>query len=92
MPENDRVRYTIHPETRKEVLKRLLLLNHERFEEEVMQGLHKHKDVVAFYEQKGQEVPERIVFSDKKPKTYKAKTKSNKAKEDKSGYVQGKLL
>lgn len=27
--ENDRVRYTIHPEARKEILKRLLLLNHK---------------------------------------------------------------
>lgn len=32
LPENDRVRYTIHPEARKEVLKRLLLLNHEMHE------------------------------------------------------------
>lgn len=40
LPENDRVRYTIHPEARKEVLKRLLLLNHELYEEEVRQGLH----------------------------------------------------
>lgn len=30
LPENDRVRYTISPTTRKEVLKRLLALNHER--------------------------------------------------------------
>jgi hypothetical protein len=30
LPENDRVRYTISPATRKEVLKRLLALNHER--------------------------------------------------------------
>lgn len=28
LPEKDRIRYTIHPEARKEVLKRLLLLNH----------------------------------------------------------------
>ena len=34
LPENDRVRYTIHPEARKEVLKRLLLLNHEMHEAE----------------------------------------------------------
>lgn len=34
LPENDRVRYTIHPEARKEVLKRLLLLNHEIHESE----------------------------------------------------------
>lgn len=35
LPENDRVRYTIHPEARKEVLKRLLLLNHDIHESEV---------------------------------------------------------
>jgi hypothetical protein len=73
LPEKDRVRYTIHPEARKEVLKRLLLLNHERFEEEVAQGLHKKKDVVAFYKQKNQEVPENITFSDGKKKPVKRK-------------------
>ena len=40
LPENDRVRYTIHPEARKEVLKRLLQLNHELYAEEVEKGLH----------------------------------------------------
>jgi hypothetical protein len=34
LPENDRVRFTIHPEARKEVLKRLLDLNHKIHEEE----------------------------------------------------------
>jgi hypothetical protein len=34
LPENDRVRFTICLEARKEVLKRLLLLNHERYEME----------------------------------------------------------
>lgn len=34
LPENDRVRYTISPAARKEVLKRLLALNHQRAEEE----------------------------------------------------------
>lgn len=34
LPENDRVRYTIHPDARKEVLRRLLALNHERAAEE----------------------------------------------------------
>ncbi len=43
LPENDRVRYTISPKARKEVLKRLLLLNHEIYEEEVKQGLHGKK-------------------------------------------------
>ncbi|MBX7203667.1 MAG: N-6 DNA methylase, partial [Bacteroidia bacterium] len=34
LPENDRVRFTIHPDARKEVLKRLLELNHKIHEEE----------------------------------------------------------
>jgi hypothetical protein len=34
LPENDRVRFTIHPDTRRELLKRLLLLNHKRHAEE----------------------------------------------------------
>ena len=47
LPENDRVRDTISPEARKEVLKRLLLLNHEIYEEEVKQGLHDKKKTKA---------------------------------------------
>ncbi|MEW8025275.1 MAG: type IIL restriction-modification enzyme MmeI [Candidatus Thiodiazotropha sp.] len=43
LPENDRIRYTIHPDARREILKRLLLLNHERYEEEVKQGMHAKK-------------------------------------------------
>lgn len=39
LPENDRVRYTISPEARKEVLKRLLELNHKIHAEEVAAGL-----------------------------------------------------
>ncbi len=39
LPENDRVRYTIHPDARREVLKRLLKLNHRYHEEEVKAGL-----------------------------------------------------
>ena len=38
--ENDRVRYTISPDARKEVLKRLLKLNHEIHEQEVKADLH----------------------------------------------------
>ena len=34
LPENDRIRYTISPAARKEVLKRLLALNHQRAKEE----------------------------------------------------------
>ncbi len=39
LPENDRVRYTISPEARKEVLNRLLELNHKIHAEEVAAGL-----------------------------------------------------
>lgn len=38
LPENDRVRYTISPAARKEVLKRLLALNHERARQEEAQA------------------------------------------------------
>jgi hypothetical protein len=43
LPENDRVRFTIHPDARREILKRLLLLNHRRHAEEVEAGLHDKK-------------------------------------------------
>jgi len=39
LPENDRIRYTISPESRKEILKRLLALNHQIHEAEVKAGL-----------------------------------------------------
>lgn len=38
LPENDRARYTISPAARKEVLKRLLALNHERARQEAAQA------------------------------------------------------
>ena len=40
LPECDRVRYTISPDARKEVLKHLLKLNHEIQEQEVKAGPH----------------------------------------------------
>jgi hypothetical protein len=43
LPENDRIRYTIHPDARKEILKRLLELNHKIHEEEVKAGLWEKK-------------------------------------------------
>ena len=43
LPEHDRVRYTIHPDSRKEILKRLLQLNHKLYAEEEAKGLHKSK-------------------------------------------------
>jgi type I restriction-modification system DNA methylase subunit len=88
LPENDRVRYTIHPEARKEVLKRLLLLNHERYEEEIKQGLHKKKDVISFYKQKNKEVPPGTIFNDAKGKgrVKKQKKTASKVEEPKEGY------
>ena len=38
----------------------MLELNHQYFQEEAKQGLHKQKDVEAFYEQKGKPVPEEM--------------------------------
>ncbi len=46
LPENDRVRYTIHPDARREILKRLLELNHLVHKQEVEDG---------FWEKKGKE-------------------------------------
>lgn len=43
LPENDRVRFTIHPDARKEVLKRLLELNHKIHDEEVKAGVWEKK-------------------------------------------------
>lgn len=45
LPENDRIRFTISPEARKEILKRLLLLNHQIYKEEITQGLHDKKKI-----------------------------------------------
>jgi len=45
LPENDRVRFTIHPDARKEVLKRLLELNHKIYDEEVKAGLWEKKKI-----------------------------------------------
>jgi len=92
LPENDNIRYTIHPDARKEVLKRLLLLNHERYEEEVAEGLHKKKDVVAFYEQKGEAVPYDVKFSDGSSKTKARKQKKNKVEEQYNPYQQTSLF
>jgi hypothetical protein len=49
LPENDRIRYTIHPDARKEILKRLLELNHKIHDEEVKAGLWDKKKTGAKY-------------------------------------------
>jgi hypothetical protein len=43
LPENDRLRFTIHPEARKEILERLLQLNHKMHAAEVSRGLWNKK-------------------------------------------------
>lgn len=87
LSENDRVRFTIHPDARKEILKRLLELNHRIFEQEAREGLHKEETVRKFYELKGIPVPEEVSKWFKKGKTYKTK-KANapKVEEDLEGY------
>lgn len=87
LPENDRIRYTIHPDARKEVLKRLLQLNHQLFEQEAREGKHKEATVRKFYEQKGEPVPEEVSKWFKKGKAYKTtKTRKHKVKENEQGY------
>ena len=46
LPENDRIRFTISPDARREVLKRLLKLNHEIHDQEVKAGLWDKKKTV----------------------------------------------
>ncbi len=46
LPENDRIRFTISPAARREVLKRLLKLNHEIHEQEEKAGLWEKKKAV----------------------------------------------
>lgn len=86
LPEDDNIRFTISPEARKEILKRLLLLNHEHYKEEIKQGLHKEKDVRKFYEQKDEPVPEGIEFADKKNKYKKSRVKRKNVSESQGGY------
>jgi hypothetical protein len=56
LPENDRVRFTIHPVARKEVLKRLLELNHKIHEKEVEKGLCDKKTKGKKYKSNEQEI------------------------------------
>ena len=49
LPENDRIRYTISPDARKEILKRLLKLNHAIHEQEVQQVQSKKKSVGSWH-------------------------------------------
>jgi hypothetical protein len=52
LPENDSIRYTIRPDARKEILKRLLELNHKIHEEEVNAGLWEKKGTKEYKQKK----------------------------------------
>lgn len=55
------VRFTISETARREVLARLLQLNHERYEEEVRQGLHEKDKKKAKEEQPARQKPKKLV-------------------------------
>lgn len=86
LPENDRTRYTIHPDARKEVLKRLLALNHKIYEQEIREGKHKLEDAVKFFKEKGQEVPNEVLAHYQKTKS-SGTTRAPK-KKDKGGSLE----
>ncbi len=83
LPENDRIRYTIHPDARKEVLKRLLRLNHQYFEQEAREGKHKEATVRKFYEQKGTAIPEEVSKWFGKGRAANTKRKTQNSKQQK---------
>ncbi len=69
LPENDRTRYTISSAARKEVLQRLLKLNHERHAEELAAGLHDKKakkTAKKTFPKRKQPVPDDDLFSPKR--------------------------
>ncbi|MDD5508476.1 MAG: restriction endonuclease [Bacteroidales bacterium] len=90
LPENDRIRFTIHPDARKEVLKRLLKLNYEIHEEEVRAGLwekkggkeERHKGAKAQRHKGSDEQRNRGFLNEELPL----------AAEEESGYRQGDLF
>jgi hypothetical protein len=58
------LRYTISEPARQEVLVRLLRLNHERYAEEVRQGLHEKKKSSSKGRKKSETVPENTLFNE----------------------------
>jgi hypothetical protein len=68
LPENDRVRFTIHPNARKEILKRLLELNHKIYNEEMHNGRHKKEDTIKYFKEKGIDMPAelQLIFNEVK--------------------------
>jgi hypothetical protein len=62
LPENDRIRYTISPAARKELLRRLLALNHERAaEESAIAEMSKAKQTGG-KRKKQEEAPQMVLF------------------------------
>jgi uncharacterized protein (DUF433 family) len=90
LPDNDNIRYTIHFEARKEILNRLLKLNHERFEEEALKGLHKKEDVEAYFKQKGKDIPVEITAQFLKKKN--SKPKKQKEIQEKTNAIEQQEL
>lgn len=66
LPENDRVRFTIHPDARREILKRLLELNHKIHEEEVKAGLWEKKKTKSKKKADVVKEPEAGLFEEEK--------------------------
>ena len=97
LPEKDNIRYSLHPAARKEVLQRLLALNHHYFEEELRQGLHKEATALAYYEEKGEELPQPTaqaiqLAKRKKKKSSPSKTKGQQSQLFEQGGKQGSLF
>lgn len=91
LPENDRIRFTIHPEARKEILKRLLALNHKIYEEELREGKHSLKAAEEFFQKRGESVPAEVVakyVKDKKEKNTKSKKAKKALEKEESGQSQ----
>ena len=52
LPENDRIRFSIHPDARKEILKRLLILNHQIYKQDTSKNSNiKPKATKIIYKQ-----------------------------------------
>lgn len=64
LPENDRVRYTIHPDARREVLKRLLELNHKIHEEELAAGLWDKKKPTKVKKEKVAQKKKEVILAE----------------------------
>jgi len=69
LPENDHIRFTISPDARREVLKRLLKLNHEIHEQEEKAGLWEKKKATKKEKPIGDRVAEPTLFYGTEPES-----------------------